>query len=145
MAVCFVPAPGMHARLLLSSGGSMPAQLCAVLLSLILPLPLPLGLPLPPSEGVKRVKLSGKWSSYVDSVKCGEDGTPLEGAPVKRLWTCTPKPQASRQQPEASNAPPPPFPHPALIYRAGVKAAPPHSGQCRSRPAWHAHMRRRSA
>lgn len=51
--------------------------------------------PPPPhaTDDVKRIKLSGKWSAYVDAVACGEDGVPLDGSEVKRLWTCTPKPQ----------------------------------------------------
>lgn len=43
-------------------------------------------------DGVKRVKLSGKWSSHCDAVRCDEAGNPAPGAETKRLWTCTPKP-----------------------------------------------------
>ncbi|KXZ44648.1 hypothetical protein GPECTOR_64g142 [Gonium pectorale] len=43
-------------------------------------------------DDTKRVKLSGKWNQYVDAVRCDPEGAPLPDAPVKRLWTCTPKP-----------------------------------------------------
>lgn len=46
----------------------------------------------PCPDGVKRVKLSGKWSSHCDAVRCDEAGNPAPGAEPKRLWTCTPKP-----------------------------------------------------
>ncbi|KAG2436640.1 hypothetical protein HXX76_006168 [Chlamydomonas incerta] len=43
-------------------------------------------------DGVKRVKLTGKWSQYADAVRCDPEGVPLPDEPVKRLWTCTAKP-----------------------------------------------------
>ncbi|PNW85958.1 hypothetical protein CHLRE_03g199759v5 [Chlamydomonas reinhardtii] len=43
-------------------------------------------------DGVKRVKLTGKWSQYADAVRCDAEGVPLPDEPVKRLWTCAAKP-----------------------------------------------------
>ena len=38
-------------------------------------------------EGKKRIALVGKWNSYLDMQKCDEEGTPLPGAELVRLWT----------------------------------------------------------
>jgi len=38
-------------------------------------------------EGKKRIALVGKWNSYLDMQKCDEEGTPLPGAQLVRLWT----------------------------------------------------------
>ncbi|DBA92841.1 hypothetical protein WJX77_001671 [Trebouxia sp. C0004] len=43
-------------------------------------------------EGKKRIALVGKWNSYLDMQKCDEEGTPLPGAQLVRLWTCSAKP-----------------------------------------------------
>lgn len=44
-------------------------------------------------DGVKRVRLSGLWSSHLDAVECDAEGAPLEGATSRRIWTCKPKPE----------------------------------------------------
>lgn len=44
------------------------------------------------ADGMKRLRLSGKWVSHCDSVPCNAEGEALEGAEPKRLWTCTPRP-----------------------------------------------------
>ena len=38
-------------------------------------------------EGKKRIALVGKWNSYLDMQKCDEEGTPLPGSDLVRLWT----------------------------------------------------------
>jgi hypothetical protein len=43
--------------------------------------------------GVKRLHLSGLWSSHLDAAECGPDGELLPDAPRRRLWTCRPKPE----------------------------------------------------
>ena len=41
-------------------------------------------------EGKKKIALVGKWNSYLDMQKCDEEGTPLPGSELVRLWTvCT--------------------------------------------------------
>jgi hypothetical protein len=37
-------------------------------------------------EGKKVIALWGKWNSFLDSVKCDEEGSPLPGAETVRLW-----------------------------------------------------------
>lgn len=44
-------------------------------------------------EGVPKIALSGKWNSYLDAVKCDENGDPLPDAETIRIWTCRPKPE----------------------------------------------------
>lgn len=38
-------------------------------------------------EGKKRIALVGMWNSYLDMQKCDEEGTPLPGSELVRLWT----------------------------------------------------------
>lgn len=38
-------------------------------------------------EGKKRIALTGMWNSYLDMQKCDEEGTPLPGSELVRLWT----------------------------------------------------------
>lgn len=38
-------------------------------------------------EGKKKIALVGKWNSYLDMQKCDEEGAPLPGAELVRLWT----------------------------------------------------------
>ena len=38
-------------------------------------------------EGKKRIALAGKWNEYLDMQKCDEEGTPLPGSELVRLWT----------------------------------------------------------
>lgn len=38
-------------------------------------------------EGKKRIALVGKWNSYLDMQKCDEEGAPLPGSELVRLWT----------------------------------------------------------
>lgn len=45
------------------------------------------------SDGTKKIKMYGKWNSYVDMVPCGPDGEPVPDVPPRRLWTCTEKPK----------------------------------------------------
>ncbi len=45
------------------------------------------------AEGVKRIKLSGKWNSHCDMVPCDAEGNALPDAEPKRLWTCNEKPK----------------------------------------------------
>lgn len=44
-------------------------------------------------EGVKRLHLSGLWSSHLDAAACGADGEPSPDAPRRRLWSCSTKPE----------------------------------------------------
>jgi hypothetical protein len=37
--------------------------------------------------------MSGKWNSYVDLEPCHPDGSVIEGAEKRRLWTCADKPE----------------------------------------------------
>eukprot|EP00775_Hariotina_reticulata_P003836 gene3836-4093_t len=37
--------------------------------------------------------MSGKWNSYVDLEPCNPDGSMIEGAEKRRLWTCADKPE----------------------------------------------------
>lgn len=37
--------------------------------------------------------MSGKWNSYVDVCACNSDGSAVEGAEKRRLWTCKDKPE----------------------------------------------------
>lgn len=43
-------------------------------------------------QGNARGIMTGKWNSYVDLTPCHPDGTPVEGAEKRRLWTCAEKP-----------------------------------------------------
>lgn len=43
-------------------------------------------------QGNARLALSGKWNSYVDVCACNADGSEIEGAELRRLWTCAEKP-----------------------------------------------------
>jgi len=43
-------------------------------------------------DGAKALKVSGKWNSFLDAVRCGADGEPAEGANVHHLWKATEKP-----------------------------------------------------
>lgn len=38
-------------------------------------------------EGKKRIALVGMWNSYLDMQRCDEEGTPLPGSELVRLWT----------------------------------------------------------
>lgn len=38
-------------------------------------------------EGKKRIALVGMWNSHLDMQKCDEEGTPLPGSELVRLWT----------------------------------------------------------
>ena len=38
-------------------------------------------------EGKKRIALVGMWNSHLDMQKCDEEGTPLPGSQLVRLWT----------------------------------------------------------
>jgi len=44
-------------------------------------------------DGVPRILVSGLWNAHVDTVPCDGQGNALPGEEVKRLWTCTPKPE----------------------------------------------------
>lgn len=43
-------------------------------------------------EGKKRIALTGMWHSYLDMQKCDEEGTPLPGSELVRLWTVSSHP-----------------------------------------------------
>jgi hypothetical protein len=45
------------------------------------------------AAGVKRLRLSGLWSTHLDCVECGPDGEAAPGALPRRLWTVSPKPE----------------------------------------------------
>eukprot|EP00878_Enallax_costatus_P012049 GHUV01012581.1.p1 GENE.GHUV01012581.1~~GHUV01012581.1.p1 ORF type:complete len:392 (+),score=137.95 GHUV01012581.1:531-1706(+) len=45
------------------------------------------------AEGNAKGIMSGKWNSFVDWSPCNPDGTPIEGAENRRLWTCVEKPE----------------------------------------------------
>ena len=38
-------------------------------------------------DGTKQLALSGKWNSHLDMQKCDEEGDPLPGSELVRLWT----------------------------------------------------------
>ena len=52
-------------------------------------------------EGKKRITLVGMWNSYLDMQKCDEEGTPLPGSELVRLWTVSqshaPKPNVNKK------------------------------------------------
>jgi hypothetical protein len=45
-------------------------------------------------DGTPMLRLTGRWNSHLDCVKCDAEGEPLEGAEVVRLWTCRERPEA---------------------------------------------------
>lgn len=45
------------------------------------------------ADGVPVLALAGKWNSYLDCMKCDENGDPLPDAEAIRLWTCREKPE----------------------------------------------------
>jgi hypothetical protein len=45
------------------------------------------------AAGVKRLRLSGLWSTHLDCIECTPDGEPAPGAEARRLWTVAPKPE----------------------------------------------------